>query len=311
MTAVASQAVVYDATITIETETHITGSGPLEELARIEKTRLKWGSSCSAVDIACETRYKDLVDEILRIREKIGNATFLPLPRLYYSDGRAVVYIPGSAVKGVLRALLDQYGIDQALQNLDPERVEELEGLRQELGCSVEDFGTRAALINEYSHATLSTVCEKLYTLSAFEKRRKLVEKVEEVLGGRRHLKHYLGLSELLFGTTGLRSSIYVTDFLPDGDVHTYVKVFISVARGKVANPYHLEFIPPGTKFRGRIIFKPTPLVTEQDLESFFNALNNKGNLKREEGQYVITAFLGRRKKLGHGKATITITRMP
>jgi CRISPR/Cas system CSM-associated protein Csm3 (group 7 of RAMP superfamily) len=93
--------------------------------------------------------------------------------------------------------------------------------------------------------------------------------------------------------------------------VHTYVKVFISVARGKVANPYHLEFIPPGTKFRGEIIFKPTPLVTEQDLESFFNALNDKGNLKREEGQYEITAFLGRRKKLGYGKATITITRMP
>ncbi len=311
MTAVASQAVVYDATITIETETHITGSGPLEELARIEKTRLKGGSSCSAIDVACETKYGDLVSKIIKIREKIGNATFLPLPRLYYSDGRAVVYIPGSAVKGVLRALLDQYGIDQALQNLDPERVEELEGLRQELGCIVKDFGTRAALINKYSHATLSTVCEELYALSAFEKRHKLVEKVEEVLGGRRHLKHYLGLSELLFGTTGLRSSIYVTDFLPDGDVHTYVKIFNSVARGRIANPYHLEFIPPGTKFRGKIIFNPTPLVTQHDLDSFFNALKIEGIAKGGGNKYEITITIGRRRKLGYGKATITLTQMP
>jgi CRISPR/Cas system CSM-associated protein Csm3 (group 7 of RAMP superfamily) len=310
MTAVASQAVVYNATITIiETDTHITGSGPLEELARVKKNK------SDIVNIAKKTlekrKSKNPVEDIIKIRENIRDATFLPLPRLFYSDGKAVVYIPGSAVKGVLRSLLDQYGIDQVLQSLQRKQIKDLEKVRQELNCDVEDFDTRAALINKYSHATLSTVCEELYSLSALEKRRQLVDAVEKALGGQRHWRHYLGLSELLFGTTGLRSSIYVTDFLPDEDVHTYVKTFISVARGRIANPYHIEFIPPGTKFRGKIIFIPTPLVTPQDLDSFFDALKSKKIAEGEGGQYKITITIGRRKKLGFGKAIITIARAP
>jgi CRISPR/Cas system CSM-associated protein Csm3 (group 7 of RAMP superfamily) len=225
------------------------------------------------------------------------------LPRLYKPGRDPEIYIPGSSIKGVLRAALDKKALENAVARL--EKIGLVEPPNAKKLCGELDDPARLFFIDRLSHAAIHHACTELYTLQYTDKRKELVNHVAQSLGVSLGDLVYredlaLGLSELLFGTTGLRSSIYVSNFYPSGRVETYVKTFNAVARGAPARPFYVELLPPGTKFEGYVEFRPTPFVTEIDLEKMLNTVAEK----TAEG-WKIPVQIGKRKKLGWGQATL------
>jgi CRISPR/Cas system CSM-associated protein Csm3 (group 7 of RAMP superfamily) len=229
------------------------------------------------------------------------------LPRLYKPGKDPEVYIPGSSIKGVLRAALDEKALEDAVARL--EKIGPVEPPNAKDLCSELDDPARLLFIGRFSHAAIHHPCTELYTLQYADKRRRLVERVAQSLGVSQGDLVYredlaLGLSELLFGVTGLRSSIYVSNFHlhPSDWVETYVKTFNAVARGTTAHPFYVELLPPGTKFEGYVEFRPTPFVTEGDLEEMLCAVAEK----TVDG-WRISLQIGKRRKLGWGQATLNL----
>jgi CRISPR/Cas system CSM-associated protein Csm3 (group 7 of RAMP superfamily) len=239
---------------------------------------------------------------VAELREVIRPSVAL-LPRFYKPGRDPEVYIPGSSIKGVLRAALDKKALENAVARL--EKIGLVEPPNAKELCGELDDPARPLFIDKLSHAAIHHACAELYTLQYADKRKKLVNDVAERLGVSLGDLAYredlaLGLSELLFGTTGLRSSIYVSNFYPSDCVETYVKTFNAVARGTIARPFYVELLPPGTKFEGLIEFRPTPFVTEKDLEEMLCAVAEK----TADG-WKISLQIGKRKKLGWGQATL------
>lgn len=295
---------ICDVELRLKTEMHTTGTGPLELLAsapRREKLAVN------------EEPFNNLDPSIYKFLKEF-KYTFNALPRFYKPPNKAVVYIPGSTFKGVLRSLLDAKGLENALNRLGPDVEQKAEMLKKELEkdaqIQLDDDGAyRALLIDKYSHAVLAAVYEELYHLNKAPDRRKLVEKVMKILNvdneGVLHYKHYLGLSEVLFGTTGLKSAIEVTNLMPQGDVKTVIRTFNAVARnGKTANPYHIELVGEGAVFKGQLIFRENVLATSEDFEEFLKLLSCKG----AQSTCDFEIQLGKRKKMGWGKAKVTLT---
>ena len=295
---------ICDVELRLKTEMHTTGTGPLELLASAPR-----GERLAAM----EKLFNNLDPSIYKFLKEF-KYTFNALPRFYKSLNNAVVYIPGSTFKGVLRSLLDAKGLESALNRLGPDVEQKAEMLKKELekdGIPIrrdKDGAYRALLIDKYSHAVLAAVYEELYHLNKAPDRRKLVEKVMKILNvdneGVLHYKHYLGLSEVLFGTTGLKSAIEVTNLMPQGDVKTVIRTFNAVARnGKTANPYHIELVGAGAVFKGQLIFRENVLATSEDFEEFLKLLNCKG----AQSTCGFEIQLGKRKKMGWGKAEVTL----
>ena len=297
----------FHAKLTLRAETHTKGSGVMEQAATLDKEDLS-----RVVDVLTENSaiYK-CIDEVQRFRNCFRR--HLPgvslLPRFYRSDGRVTIYIPGSSIKGVLRAALDQKAIKRAVERLRNKELEVPEEVASELkqlcgeSFKKEEDPFRALFIDRLSHSALSIVCESSYALQNSDKRRRLVSKIAELLGvDAGELIHHeslaLGLSELLFGTTGLRSSIYVSNFHLASDVEPYAKVFNAVAWGRVASPFYLELLPHGAEFKGVIEFKPTPFTSYRDFEEMICTLTENGKL---------TLQIGGRRKLGWGLAELTL----
>jgi CRISPR/Cas system CSM-associated protein Csm3 (group 7 of RAMP superfamily) len=243
------------------------------------------------------------VDELRMAIEVVNKPTVALLPRFYKPGRDPEIYIPGSSIRGVLRAALDKKALENAVARL--EKVGLVEPPNAKELCGELDDPARLLFIDRLSHAAIHHQCTELYTLQYADLRKKLVNDVAERLSVSTGDLVYredlaLGLSELLFGTTGLRSSIYVSNFYPSDCVETYVKTFNAVARGVPARPFYVELLPPGTKFEGFIEFKPTPFVTEIDLKKMLNTVAEK----TAEG-WKIPIQIGKRKKLGWGQATL------
>jgi CRISPR/Cas system CSM-associated protein Csm3 (group 7 of RAMP superfamily) len=290
----------FKAELILNTETHTTGTGPMELAAQIE---------AESIDVLWKLS-KQLSDspvgrwlcQVAELREVI-NPSVAPLPRLYKPGRDPEIYIPGSSIKGVLRAALDKKALENAVARL--EKLGPVEPPNAKDLCRELDDPARLFFIDRLSHAAIHHACTELYTLQYADKRKELVNRVAQSLGVSLGDLVYredlaLGLSELLFGTTGLRSSIYVPNFYPSDRVETYVKTFNAVARGTTARPFYVELLPPGTKFEGYVEFKPTPFVTEKDLEEMLCAVAEK----TAEG-WKIPIQIGKRKKLGWGQATL------
>jgi CRISPR/Cas system CSM-associated protein Csm3 (group 7 of RAMP superfamily) len=294
----------FKAELILNTETHTTGTGPMELAAQIEAKSIDvlWKLSNQLSDSPVG-RWLCQVAEL----RKVVNPSVALLPRLYKPGRDPEIYIPGSSIKGVLRAALDKKALENAVARL--EKLGPVEPPNAKDLCRELDDPARLFFIDRLSHAAIHHACTELYTLQYADKRKELVNRVAQSLGVSVGDLVYrdglaLGLSELLFGTTGLRSSIYVSNFYPSDCVETYVKTFIAVARGVPARPFYVELLPPGTKFEGFIEFKPTPFVTEVDLEKMLNTVAEK----TAEG-WKIPIQIGKRKKLGWGQATLNLRR--
>jgi CRISPR/Cas system CSM-associated protein Csm3 (group 7 of RAMP superfamily) len=303
----------FKAELILNTETHTTGTGPMELAAQVVargEDRGKTSASINALS-ALLSQVSDTpfgkwlckVDELRMAIEVVNKPTVALLPRFYKPGRDPEIYIPGSSIKGVLRAALDKKALENAVARL--EKIGLVEPPDAKKLCGELDDPARSLFIDRLSHAAIYHACTELYTLQYADKRKELVNNVAQRLGVSLGDLVYredlaLGLSELLFGTTGLRSSIYVSNFYPSGRVETYVKTFNAVARGAPARPFYVELLPPGTKFEGFIEFRPTPFVTEKDLEEMLCAVAEK----TVEG-WKIPVQIGKRKKLGWGQATL------
>jgi len=290
----------FKAELTLNTETHTTGTGPMELAAQIEAESIDalWKLQNQLSD----SPVGKWLFQVAELRKVIKPSVAL-LPRLYKPGKDPEVYIPGSSIKGVLRAALDEKALEDAVARL--EKIGPVEPPNAKDLCGELDDPARLLFIGRFSHAAIHHPCTELYTLQCADKRRKLVERVAQSLGVSQGDLVYrddlaLGLSELLFGVTGLRSSIYVSNFYPSGRVETYVKTFNAVARGTTARPFYVELLPPGTKFEGYVEFRPTPFVTEGDLEEMLCAVAEK----TVDG-WRISLQIGKRRKLGWGQATL------
>jgi CRISPR/Cas system CSM-associated protein Csm3 (group 7 of RAMP superfamily) len=305
----------FKAELILNTETHTTGTGPMELAAQVAtrgEDRGKTSASINALS-ALLSQVSDTplgkwlckVDELRMAIEVVYKPTVALLPRFYKPGRDPEIYVPGSSIKGVLRAALDKKALENAVARL--EKIGLVEPPNAEKLCGKLDDPARPLFIDRLSHAAIYHACTELYTLQYTDKRKELVNDVAERLGVSLGDLVYredlaLGLSELLFGVTGLRSSIYVSNFHlhPSDWVETYVKTFNAVARGAPARPFYVELLPPGTKFEGFIEFRPTPFVTEKDLEEMLCAVAEK----TAEG-WKIPVQIGKRKKLGWGQATL------
>jgi len=290
----------FKAELILNTETHTTGTGPMELAAQIEAESID--ALWKLTNQLSDSPVGRWLCQVAELREVIRPSVAL-LPRLYKPERDPKIYIPGSSIKGVLRAALDKKALENAVARL--EKIGLVEPPNAEKLCGELDDPARLLFIDRLSHAAIYHACAELYTLQYTDKRKKLVNDVAERLGVSTGDLVYredlaLGLSELLFGVTGLRSSIYVSNFYPSDCVETYVKTFNAVARGTIARPFYVELLPPGMKFEGFIEFRPTPFVTEKDLGEMFNTVAEKS----AEG-WKIPVQIGKRKKLGWGQATL------
>jgi CRISPR/Cas system CSM-associated protein Csm3 (group 7 of RAMP superfamily) len=305
----------FKAELTLNTETHTAGTGPMELAAQVEARGKGRGKRSASINVlsALLSQVSDTpfgkwlckVDELRMAIEVANKPTVALLPRFYKPGKDPEVYIPGSSIKGVLRAALDEKALENAVARL--EKIGPVEPPNAKDLCGELDDPARLLFIDRLSHAAIHHACTELYTLQYADKRRVLVEHVALSLGVSQGDLVYrddlaLGLSELLFGTTGLRSSIYVSNFYPSGRVETYVRTFNAVARGTTARPFYVELLPPGTKFEGYVEFRPTPFVTEGDLEEMLCAVAEK----TVDG-WRISLQIGKRRKLGWGQATLNL----
>jgi CRISPR/Cas system CSM-associated protein Csm3 (group 7 of RAMP superfamily) len=303
----------FKAELTLNTETHTTGTGPMELAAQVEARREGRGKRSASINVlsALLSQVSDTpfgkwlckVDELRMAIEVANKPTVALLPRFYKPGKDPEVYIPGSSIKGVLRAALDEKALENAVARL--EKIGPVEPPNAKDLCGELDDPARLLFVDRLSHAAIHHQCTELYTLQYADLRKKLVNDVAERLSVSTGDLVYrddlaLGLSELLFGVTGLRSSIYVSNFYPSDYVETYVKTFIAVARGTTARPFYVELLPPGTKFEGYVEFRPTPFVTEGDLEEMLCAVAEK----TVDG-WRISLQIGKRRKLGWGQATL------
>jgi|ADKH01.1.fsa_nt_gi RAMP superfamily. len=305
----------FKAELILNTETHTTGTGPIELAAQVEaieegrgRRRARINTLSVLLSQVSDTplgKWLCKVDE-LRMAIKVANKpTVALLPRFYKPGREPEIYIPGSSIRGVLRAALDKKALENAVARLEKIGLVELPNAKDL--CGELDDPAQLLFIDRLSHAAIHHACTELYTLQYADKRRVLVEHVAQNLGVSQGDLVYredlaLGLSELLFGVTGLRSSIYVSNFHlhPSDWVETYVKTFNAVARGTTARPFYVELLPPGTKFEGYVEFRPTPFVTEGDLEEMLCAVAEK----TVDG-WRISLQIGKRRKLGWGQATL------
>ena len=290
----------FKAELILNTETHTTGTGPMELAAQIEAKSIDILRKLS--NQLSDSPVGRWLCQVAELREVINPSVAL-LPRLYKPGRDPEIYIPGSSIKGVLRAALDKKALENAVARL--EKIGLVELPNAEKLCGELDDPARLFFIDRLSHAAIHHACTELYTLQYADKRKEIVNHVAQSLGVSLGDLVYredlaLGLSELLFGTTGLRSSIYVSNFYPSDCVETYVKTFIAVARGAPARPFYVELLPPGTKFEGYVEFRPTPFVTEVDLEEMLCAVAEK----TVDG-WRISLQIGKRRKLGWGQATL------
>jgi RAMP superfamily. len=305
----------FKAELTLNTETHTAGTGPMELAAQVEARGEGRGKRSASINVlsALLSQVSDTpfgkwlckVDELRMAIEVANKPTVALLPRFYKPGGEPEIYIPGSSIRGVLRAALDKKALENAVARL--EKIGPVEPPNAKNLCGELDDPARLLFIDRLSHAAIHHACTELYTLQYANKRRVLVEHVAQNLGVSQGDLVYredlaLGLSELLFGVTGLRSSIYVSNFHlhPSDWVETYVKTFNAVARGTPARPFYVELLPPGTKFEGYVEFRPTPFVTEGDLEEMLCAIAEK----TVDG-WRISLQIGKRRKLGWGQATL------
>ena len=303
----------FKAELILNTETHTTGTGPIELAAQVEaieegrgRRRARINTLSVLLSQVSDTplgKWLCKVDE-LRMAIKVANKpTVALLPRFYKPGREPEIYIPGSSIRGVLRAALDKKALENAVARLEKIGLVELPNAKDL--CGELDDPAQLLFIDRLSHAAIHHACTELYTLQYADKRRMLVEHVAQNLGVSLGDLVYrddlaLGLSELLFGVTGLRSSIYVSNFYPSGRVETYVKTFIAVAKGTTARPFYVELLPPGTKFEGYVEFRPTPFAAEKDLEEMLNTIAEK----TADG-WKIPVQIGKRRKLGWGQATL------
>jgi CRISPR/Cas system CSM-associated protein Csm3 (group 7 of RAMP superfamily) len=290
----------FKAELILNTETHTTGTGPMELAAQIEAKSIDILRKLS--NQLSDSPVGRWLCQVAELREVINPSVAL-LPRLYKPGRDPEIYIPGSSIKGVLRAALDKKALENAVARL--EKLGLVEPPNAKDLCGELDDPARLFFIDRLSHAAIHHACTELYTLQYADKRKEIVNHVAQSLGVSLGDLVYredlaLGLSELLFGTTGLRSSIYVSNFYPSDCVETYVKTFIAVARGAPARPFYVELLPPGTKFEGYVEFRPTPFVTEVDLEEMLCAVAEK----TVDG-WRISLQIGKRRKLGWGQATL------
>jgi len=290
----------FKAELILNTETHTAGTGPMELAAQVEAKSIDalWKLQNQLSD----SPVGKWLCQVAELRKVIEPSVAL-LPRFYKPGKDPEVYIPGSSIKGVLRAALDKKALENAvarLEKIGPVELPNANDLCREL-----DDPARLLFIDRLSHAAIHHACTELYTLQYADKRKGIVNNVAQSLGVSLGDLVYredlaLGLSELLFGVTGLRSSIYVSNFYPSGRVETYVRTFIAVARGAPARPFYVELLPPGTKFEGFIEFRPTPFAAEKDLEEMLNTTAEK----TADG-WKIPVQIGKRRKLGWGQATL------
>jgi len=290
----------FKAELILNTETHTAGTGPMKLAAQIEAQSIDalWKLQNQLSD----SPVGKWLFQVAELRKVIKPSVAL-LPRFYKPGRDPEVYIPGSSIKGVLRAALDEKALEDAVARL--EKIGPVEPPNAKDLCGELDDPARLFFIDRLSHAAIHHACTELYTLQYADKRKELVNNVARSLGVSTGDLVYrddlaLGLSELLFGVTGLRSSIYVFNFYPSGRVETYVKTFNAVARGTTARPFYVELLPPGTKFEGYIEFRSTPFVTEEDLEEMLCAVAEK----TVDG-WRISLQIGKRRKLGWGQATL------
>jgi hypothetical protein len=290
----------FKAELILNTETHTTGTGPMELAAQIEAKSKDILRKLS--NQLSDSPVGGWLSQVAELRKVIRPSVAL-LPRFYKPGRDPEMYIPGSSIKGVLRAALDKKALQNAVARL--EKIGLVEPPDAEKLCGELDDPARLFFIDRLSHAAIHHARTELYTLQYADKRKELVNDVAQRLGVSLGDLVYredlaLGLSELLFGVTGLRSSIYVSNFYPSDCVETYVKTFNAVARGEPARPFYVELLPPGTKFEGYVEFRPTPFVTEKDLEEMLCAVAEN----TAEG-WKIPVQIGKRKKLGWGQATL------
>ena len=255
----------------------------------------------------CELR------KLIMLRDK-AHSTINFLARRFDSKGEAVIFMPGSLVKGVFRHAVDLLGIRGVYQREGDALAHILSELQQALKeyvaqTDLERAVLHAAFVSETSWLLASwgdVAVEGMAVgeLRAVKARRRVAEVVESILKGlglERPLyhSHYLGLADVVFGVTGLRSAVRFSDFLlVEGE--SYVKTFIAVAKGgKVANPFKVEVLPPGAKFRGRIEVVGNALASREDVEKALCLAVSAIN----EG---LIGF-GKRQSAGFGRARVTM----
>ncbi|MEM3996973.1 MAG: RAMP superfamily CRISPR-associated protein [Pyrobaculum sp.] len=230
------------------------------------------------------------------------------------------IFIPGSSVKGVFRHALDIYGIEKVLETYNGDLQVVKNEIRERIGRLVLDtfhkksgeaniverVAMALSLISKWSWllTVWGDVPMKGHTpsdLRAVHIRRELEEIVVQFRGETPEPshKHYLGYSELIFGTTGLRSAVRFSDFILKCDDKSYIKVFQAIRFGSKPLTFYMELLPPDATFEGVVEVVGNPLASAGEVrEALEIAVDviNRG----------LIGF-GKRKSAGFGRAYVEL----
>lgn len=264
------------------------------------------------------SRLGDIVCDVYKLLSLLDEGSVLFLPRRVGSGG-VQIFLPGSSVKGVFRHALDLYGIEQVLER----HGDNFEHIEEEIRENLIELGVDKRRVDTVASA-LTFISEWSWLLTTWgdvpiegvspgdlrsvHVRQKLERLVEGARGGqsvKTSRKHALGLSELVFGITGLRSAVRFYDFSLICDDPSYVKTYIAIASArkvdteKVANPFRMELLPPGATFEGVVEVVGNPLVSEEDVREAL-----------EKAVEVINSYrigFGKRKSASFGRAKVEL----
>ena len=284
------------------------------------------------------TGFRRVDEALLKIRrlsrDYLQGSTFNALPRIFKSGGLEYV-VPGSTLKGLFRHAFDMY----ALSKVEEKRrcIDELESeaeefaddveIRKAVESSVERIvEKREPLFSSLLKEAVKYLVARLSGLSWFgiyEGLTKLprgvalriVERMEgatciesdsgppqslEDLALRITYRLGMGLSELVFGTSGLRSAVRFHDAVVEAQ-ESYIRTFNQVSQKRdlhvQTTPYKVEVLPPGSSLIVVIDIHESPLVAYEEVEFVL-----------EKAKEVISQGLiglGRRTSVGFGRANL------
>lgn len=274
-----------------------------------------------------------------------GTSPFdIPVAKMVTDNG-FVPYIPGSTLKGLLRAraeeLLREYG---RRTNANKTLGQVLQDVKDKLsGEDLREFAEKALakLIQQFYEMSKEEEQELLRNLTLPQPVKELVEGIElspyaclttvEGLACELPLRDYkkpyikaLGMSKypcpvcLTFGAPGYMSNVIVTDAYPPEEksyailVRTHVAIDRYTGAAAQGKLFEIEYIAPGSTFKGYIIVrKGETSSSPNNIDEIVNAWKNNREIANMLVRFVLEdmkrngVMLGRRKSAGMGEIEI------
>ncbi|BBG24979.1 hypothetical protein IC006_2313 [Sulfuracidifex tepidarius] len=229
------------------------------------------------MELHAAIKYREVVEfqleskEFLRVGGVPGADIAEPdLPVIKGADGKP--FIPGSSIKGVIRA---EY--TRMLSSIPPQKLKEIIGIEKAVGKE-----------------------EEIIELQKEKDTNSLLVEVEKSINGDKDAK--LGVIDLLFGSHFFASPLLFTDAQVDnGAVKSRFHVSIDLDRevAKTGALVELEAVEPGSKFIGKMIYNSIDTGNSSQIDRAFEIL--KSTLNKTE------IFIGGWRSRGYGLCEFSI----